>query len=908
MSDSDVSTPGDTKSLDPAVEHFVLRTPSPSSPSPKVEPFPELETDQLADPFVAQEPRFIVPVVSNYPAASKIKMTHHNQVPPRGDQSRIAQLQALMHGSAASMPVMGSDARYHDRDTTAKLDYGLDDHEDYRSVESDFAPGGAPIAQEVTHPQSALGRYMGVQPELEDLLPDDFPSERPYGFHVDNNPPFVNLARGVFPSTDPVLRLKNIPFGVSYSEIVMFMNKAFMIQIGGSTVNYPVHILMERSTGKTADAWLEMPDQMTADAVMDRYKLLQDDNKVPKLGNRPVNISIASQGKLMAEIFPRAKEIYWHPSTGIPIKIKPDFEVEPYSAGFQGFLTAEELYCTKLHSEQPTRAPFPQKALQRCYESIMATVLKYPWASPYFKMSERDELFEAYKAMLIVLSRSVYDQEHIRRNNKQVGLTQTLCTNFVNVGLRCPGFSERQKSQLTDIMSDYGEEIGMSRFCRVWPFSTMSIPPEVNDHDLEQWMELFDSGCLFTMAQRGRLAFSVDNVVELTTDSRRVWWVEDMVMKAQKMGNKNAVEYSFHDMGRAEEILMKVLMQRAWEQFFPARGYDVPSDLMPEPYVETQIEVKMRSLGVYDKKGIDRPEISKPGDDIVHIPREQYGAWRHRMQASTTQIPVKSLAEIFAQAGLPPPTAEAEAEHQRIQAQIRGVSSIMNPAGPSFPSGSASQMHGTQTKPATNNEAVARPGYGSMHPQATASFHTRGYSNITNIGAQDVEDQATPSVGIRSAYTSAFSAPVNNTVRITSPGNGHEVDFSKIAEQVIATKSVENTPQAKQYGSGVDPFAAPSSRSSQRGSRRADRESQESISFLRRRSKSPSKNSYTLSMDNFTLDDPPVGKFGAVGTPPRRAPASNTVVAAPTIPEGDEEEEWDTPSRSAKGKGRGFRG
>lgn len=100
---------------------------------------------------------------------------------------------------------MGSDARYHDSNTSAQLDYGLP-----AMPANQYRPGGAPVSQELAHPQNALGGYLSVQEELADMLPSDMADERMYGFHPDSKAPFINMAGDVFPNTYPVMRIENV--------------------------------------------------------------------------------------------------------------------------------------------------------------------------------------------------------------------------------------------------------------------------------------------------------------------------------------------------------------------------------------------------------------------------------------------------------------------------------------------------------------------------------------------------------------------------------------------------------------------------------------------------------------------------------------------------------------------------
>lgn len=134
-------------------------------------------------------------------------MVLHNAPIPRGTPGRVQQLQNLMHGTVGGAPIMGSDGRYHDPNTSAHLDYGI---EETGMRPQNYAIGGAPVAQSASHPQATLGRFMGVQEELVDILPGTGPEDRAYGFHVDKRPPFVNLVAEVFPNTNPVIRIENV--------------------------------------------------------------------------------------------------------------------------------------------------------------------------------------------------------------------------------------------------------------------------------------------------------------------------------------------------------------------------------------------------------------------------------------------------------------------------------------------------------------------------------------------------------------------------------------------------------------------------------------------------------------------------------------------------------------------------
>ena len=116
------------------------------------------------------------------------------------------------------------------------------------------------------------------------------------------------------------------------------------IELGGG-----IHIIMERSTAKTMDAYVEFDTQKDAEAAARRLSFTEC-GRYPRLGTRHVDISVSSQDELLHDLFPRAKCIEWR--DGVPYLLP---NTDPYSAGFQGFLTSEEIYGLVSHALSPAR-------------------------------------------------------------------------------------------------------------------------------------------------------------------------------------------------------------------------------------------------------------------------------------------------------------------------------------------------------------------------------------------------------------------------------------------------------------------------------------------------------------------------------------------------------------------------
>ena len=111
----------------------------------------------------------------------------------------------------------------------------------------------------------------------------------------------------------------------------------------------PVHIIMERSTAKTMDCFVEF---LTHEDAYNTYDYVNGGLPAhpPRLGSRTVYADMSSQDELLKALFPRAKCVIW--PNGIP-EVLPN--TDPYSTGFQGLFTEEELFCVVRHAEQPRR-------------------------------------------------------------------------------------------------------------------------------------------------------------------------------------------------------------------------------------------------------------------------------------------------------------------------------------------------------------------------------------------------------------------------------------------------------------------------------------------------------------------------------------------------------------------------
>lgn len=113
----------------------------------------------------------------------------------------------------------------------------------------------------------------------------------------------------------------------------------------------PVHIIMERVTSKTMDAYVEFMTLEDAMRAVEKHNLNQLAGRPCRLGDRPVELSLSSQASLMKDLFPIAAGVFWKGSTP---EIQPFNPKEPWS-NFKGFISEEEMIMLVKHVEMPQR-------------------------------------------------------------------------------------------------------------------------------------------------------------------------------------------------------------------------------------------------------------------------------------------------------------------------------------------------------------------------------------------------------------------------------------------------------------------------------------------------------------------------------------------------------------------------
>lgn len=73
----------------------------------------------------------------------------------------------------------------------------------------------------------------------------------------------------------------------------------------------PIHIILEKVTAKTLDAYAEFETPADALRALERIQENIQHNRSPRIGSRIVKVEMSSQAALMGDIFPVAHGVQW---------------------------------------------------------------------------------------------------------------------------------------------------------------------------------------------------------------------------------------------------------------------------------------------------------------------------------------------------------------------------------------------------------------------------------------------------------------------------------------------------------------------------------------------------------------------------------------------------------------------
>ncbi|PLB49208.1 hypothetical protein P170DRAFT_313766, partial [Aspergillus steynii IBT 23096] len=360
------------------------------------------------------------------------------------------------------------------------------------------------------------------------------PSEMPLGS-------YVHLRE---PPQWGVIKISNIPYSITKQEIVQFVGR--QARLIASNQGCPIHIIMERSTAKTMDCYVELETTANAEETVNRINRIYETGRPPRLGNRHVDVEFSSQDALLKDLFPRAKCVVWE--NGIPFALA---NTDPYSTGFAGFLTSEEVVGAIRHAEIPHRSPFCAKCPQRTYESTVSTLYKFPWyATKLYTVHERNQLFE-------LVNRHILSLVSRMKKTNTIGLDHRLLRELLYAGLNCPAFNERQKYTLCVNSEDMSEIIRFPEAGKWHPFDSLVRMPLFNNITNMYYTQLISKGTIPDVEVAGLPnKFPLDNM-DLCAQAPYgpIWFEWDTDV---------ATEMIWEDAVRLEMIILRNLVLSGW--------------------------------------------------------------------------------------------------------------------------------------------------------------------------------------------------------------------------------------------------------------------------------------------------------------------------------------------------------
>ncbi|KAI8273379.1 hypothetical protein K4K56_002080 [Colletotrichum sp. SAR 10_98] len=285
------------------------------------------------------------------------------------------------------------------------------------------------------------------------------------------NRPGNSVVRGV-------VKIGNIPFVTNRSEIIAVLGRNSRIL---NDTEEPVHIIMERVTGKTTDAYVEFHTLEDATKAVEKHQQNLSRGRVTRIGQRPVEIELSSQSALMKDLFPSSRGVFWN---GCNPQVLPDNAQEPWE-NFKGFVSNEEMTMLVKHVEVPHRSPFSKECPQRPFECLISTLTKFPWhMKTHITVQQRHAMHKATCDLLRILVSSIRD------HRDEVNLTQRLLKRVVAAAMRCEGFSATQKDDvayLVDMEEMEQRSFGQPRFAESWRHLYVLVPKNGVPLDVIEW-------------------------------------------------------------------------------------------------------------------------------------------------------------------------------------------------------------------------------------------------------------------------------------------------------------------------------------------------------------------------------------------------------------------------------------
>ncbi|RWA14186.1 hypothetical protein EKO27_g932 [Xylaria grammica] len=309
------------------------------------------------------------------------------------------------------------------------------------------------------------------KPSLQDLLDPRFL-------------PFTETYRYAFPPEENgVIIIKNIPYETTRGEIIALLGKTSKVL---NDRHEPIHIIMDRVTSKTQDAYCELSSLDAAVEMVERFKKGAENGRVGRIGNRVVEVELSSQTTLMTTLFPSSRYGVTWMGTRPHIVSGSGYPWE----NFRGFFTEEEMVMLSKHVENGQRAAYGRICPERPYECMISTLRKIPWyMAEYITIKQRHSVYESCMKMIETLSNRVNHRDP-EDNTGAKRLTPQLLDRLVTSAMLCSGFSVVQKHNIATVaglLDEKCREFNQPRFPESWRHQWTLAPKAGMPIDVLEW-------------------------------------------------------------------------------------------------------------------------------------------------------------------------------------------------------------------------------------------------------------------------------------------------------------------------------------------------------------------------------------------------------------------------------------
>ncbi|KAI0105745.1 hypothetical protein GGR51DRAFT_548978 [Nemania sp. FL0031] len=300
--------------------------------------------------------------------------------------------------------------------------------------------------------------------------------------------PFTeNFKHSHRPEEKGVVVLRNIPYETRRADVIALLGKSSKIL---NDREEPVHIIIDRVTGKTLDAYCELSSLGAAVEVVGRFNNKREpDNssRTARIMNRVVEVEVSSQTNLMAALFPSSKcGVHWKGT--LPEVVTGH---EDSWENFKGFVSEEEMAMLRKHIESPQRSLYGRICPERPYECMISTLRKTPWyMAGWITLKQRQSIYECCMKMVGALAGRIEHLKGEEDSEAKRRLTPQLFDRLVTSAMLCPGFSVVQKHNIA-ILANLPEmkcrEFNQPRFPGSWTHLWTLVPKAGMPIDVLEW-------------------------------------------------------------------------------------------------------------------------------------------------------------------------------------------------------------------------------------------------------------------------------------------------------------------------------------------------------------------------------------------------------------------------------------